>query len=77
MRESIQLDQIRCERCVARLTTELSTVEGLNEARVEMGTSSIIVNYEDDSRDALEAAIKKGGFGIVQRTELPAETASA
>lgn len=77
MRESIQLDQIRCERCVARLTKELTTVEGLNEARVEMGTSSIIVSYDDECREQLEAAIKKGGFGIVQRTELPAETASA
>lgn len=75
MRESIQLDQIRCERCVARLTTELSAVEGLNEARVEMGTSSIIVDYDDSSAEQLQAAIRKGGFGIVQRTELPATTA--
>jgi copper chaperone CopZ len=70
MREKIQLDQIRCERCVARLTGELSPIEGLTEARVEMGTSSVIVEYDDDSADAVNTAFRKGGFGVVMRQPL-------
>jgi len=70
MREKIQLDQIRCERCVARLTTNLAEVDGLNDARVEMGTSSLIIDYDDEQREALDAALKKASFRIIQREVL-------
>lgn len=70
MREKIQLDQIRCERCVSRLAGELSPVEGISEARIEMGTSSLIVEYRDASAEGVNAAIKKAGFGVVTRFEL-------
>jgi copper chaperone CopZ len=70
MREKIQLDQIRCERCVTRLTGELSPIEGLTEARVEMGTSSVIVDYDEASGPQLEQAFRKGGFQVVFRQPL-------
>lgn len=68
MRESIQVEQIRCERCVTRLATELSPVSGVNEARVELGTSSIMIDYDDAQQPEIDAAIKRAGFTIVQRT---------
>ena len=70
MREKIRLDEIRCERCVDRLTGELAPIEGLSEARVEMGTSSIIVEYEDSSADEFALALKKGGFRVIERRPL-------
>lgn len=75
MRERIQIEQIRCERCVARLTESLGPLKGLNDARIEMGTSSIVVDYEDERREALDAAIVAANFRIVQREELAAEPA--
>jgi copper chaperone CopZ len=72
MRESIQVQQIRCERCVNRMAQALAPLKGLHEARVEMGTSSVIVAYEDALREQLDAAITGAGFTIVERTELAA-----
>lgn len=70
MRESIMLHEIRCERCVNRLASNLAPIKGLSEARVEMGTSSLIVDYADELRPEVEAAIKKSGFAIMARHEL-------
>ena len=70
MREKIRVDEIRCERCVDRLGRELSQVENLTEARVEMGTSSIIVEYDDSAADQFELALKKGGFRVIDRRPL-------
>jgi copper chaperone CopZ len=74
MREKIQLDQIRCERCVSRLAGELSPIEGISEARIEMGTSSIIIEYVEGARPAIDTAFKKGGFGVVDRREMAPDT---
>jgi len=73
MRERIQIEQIRCERCVARLAESLGPLKGLNDARIEMGTSSIVVDYDDEQRAALDTAITGANFKIVQREELAAE----
>lgn len=68
MRESIQLDQIRCERCVSRLATAIAPLKGLHDARVEMGTSSVVVEYDDQARTELDEALTGAGFRIVSRT---------
>ena len=73
MRERIQLDQIRCERCVSRLAEHLGPLKGLNDARIELGTSSVIVDYDDDQREALDAALAKASFRVVEREQLAAE----
>jgi copper chaperone CopZ len=73
MRERIQIEQIRCERCVARLSEGLAPLKGLNDARIEMGTSSIVVDYDDEQRDALDTAIMGANFKIVQREQLAAD----
>lgn len=70
MYESIQLQQIRCERCVSRLAEHLAPLKGIDEARVEMGTSSVIVRYDDAAREPLDAALVAAGFTIVGRHAL-------
>ena len=73
MRERIQIEQIRCERCVSRLAEHLGPLKGLNDARIEMGTSSIVVDYDDEQREALDTAILGANFKIVQREQLAAD----
>ncbi len=70
MRERITLEQIRCERCVSRLAEHLAPLKGLNDARIEMGTSSIVVDYDDELRDELDAALAKADFRITEREPL-------
>ncbi len=72
MRERITIDQIRCERCVSRLAEHLAPLKGINDARIEMGSSSIVVDYDDEQRDALDAALAKANFKIVEREALDA-----
>ncbi|MCW2928780.1 MAG: hypothetical protein JWM86_2748 [Thermoleophilia bacterium] len=73
MRERIRLEQIRCEKCVSRLAEHLGPLKGLNDARIEMGTSSIVVDYDDEQREALDAAIYKANFKVVEREALTPE----
>lgn len=72
MRERIQLEQIRCERCVSRLAEHLAPLKGLHDARIEMGTSSIVVEYDDEQREALDQALTGASFRIVERETLTA-----
>ena len=72
MRESIRIEQIRCERCVSKLATALAPLKGLNDARIEMGTSSVIVDYDEGQQESVDAALTGAGFRIVERTELTA-----
>jgi copper chaperone CopZ len=76
MRESIRVEQIRCERCVSKLATALGPIKGLNEARIEMGTSSVIVDYDDGMRATVDDALTGAGFDIVERHELAASAIS-
>jgi copper chaperone CopZ len=75
MRERINIEQIRCERCVSRLAEHLAPLKGINDARIEMGTSSIVVDYDDAQRDALDAALVAASFKITGREQLTAEPA--
>ncbi len=73
MRERITLEQIRCERCVSRLAEHLGPLKGLNDARIEIGSSSIVVDYDDEQREALDKAIHDANFKVTERVELTAE----
>lgn len=70
MRERITLEQIRCEKCVSRLAEHLGPLKGLNDARIEIGASSIVVDYDDEQREALDKAIYDANFKVTAREEL-------
>jgi cation transport ATPase len=61
--ETIQVSGIRCERCVLRLAKVLERHEGLERANATlMGHVSLAWDDERTSRDALLAAMARGGF---------------
>lgn len=70
MRESIQVETIRCERCVSKIAGALAPIKGIHEARIELGTSSVIVDYDDAARQAVTSALEDAGFDIIARSEL-------
>ena len=64
--ETLQVTGIRCERCVARLAGVLTGHEGLEEANATlMGEVTLAWDDERTDRDALLAAMAKGGFHLV------------
>jgi copper chaperone CopZ len=66
--ETIQVNGIRCERCVARLASALTGHEGLESANANlMGQVMLAWDDEQTSREALLEAMAKVGF-----RELPA-----
>ena len=67
MQETLQLDRLKCAGSALKLTRTLAPVKGLNAARVKIGFRSVVVDYDDDARETLEAALAAGGFGVVQR----------
>ena len=61
--ETIQVSGIRCERCVLRLAKVLETHDGLKAANANlMGQVSLAWDDEQTSRDAILAAMARGGF---------------
>jgi copper chaperone CopZ len=66
--ETIQVNGIRCERCVARLAHALTGHEGLESANANL-MGQVTLAWDDDrtSREALLEAMGKAGF-----RELPA-----
>jgi copper chaperone CopZ len=63
VQETIQVNGIRCERCVLRLAKTLEGHEGLEAANANlMGQVHLAYDDERTSRDALVAALSRGGF---------------
>ena len=61
--ETIQVSGIRCERCVMRLAKVLEDHDGLEAANANL-VGEVSLSWDDDrtSREALVAALERGGF---------------
>jgi len=63
--ETLQVSGVRCERCVMRLAKMLEGHEGLEAANANlMGQVTLAWDDERTSREALLAALAKGGFHV-------------
>ena len=61
--ETIQVNGVRCERCVMRLAKVLENHDGLEAANANLlGRVSLAWDDERTSRDELLAALARGGF---------------
>jgi copper chaperone CopZ len=61
--ETLQIDGIRCERCVMRLAAALRGHPGLEHANANLlGQVSLTWDDELTSREALLAALARAGF---------------
>ena len=61
--ETIQVNGIRCERCVMRLAHALEGHEGLEAANANlMGQVMLAWDNDRTDRDAILAAMAKAGF---------------
>jgi copper chaperone CopZ len=71
--ETIQVSGVRCERCVMRLAKVLEGHEGLEAANANlMGEVSLAWDDERTSREALLAALARGGFRPLDPARSPA-----
>ena len=65
--ETMQVTGIRCERCVGRLAATLRNEPGLEQANANlMGQVTLSWDDEQTSRDALVAALARGGFRLFE-----------
>jgi len=61
--ETLHVRGIRCERCMARLGHVLNGHEGLESANATLaGDVTLVYDDEQTTRDALIAALARGGF---------------
>lgn len=65
--DTIQVNGVRCERCVARLANALTGHEGLEAANANL-MGQVMLAWDDDqtSREALVEKLAKAGFREVQ-----------
>jgi copper chaperone CopZ len=63
--ETIQVDGIRCERCVHRLAVALDGHDGLESASANL-LGQVTLAWDDDrtSRDALVEKLARAGFRL-------------
>ncbi len=65
--ETIQVSGIKCEKCVSRLAGVLQGHDGLEQANANLvGQVSLTWDDEKTSREALLAAMAKGGFREIE-----------
>ena len=65
--ETIQVSGIRCERCVGRLAGALRGHDGLEFANANlMGQVQLEWDDERTDREAILAAMAKGGFRLLE-----------
>ena len=70
VRETIEVNGIRCERCVMRLAKTLESHDGLESANASlMGQVTVVYDDERTSRQALLNELARGGFR--ERQESP------
>jgi len=63
VRETIDVNGIRCERCVMRLAKVLERHDGLESASATLvGEVTVVYDDERTSRKALLADLLRGGF---------------
>jgi copper chaperone CopZ len=61
--ETVQVSGVRCERCVMRLAKTLEDHAGLESATANlMGQVSLAWDDERTTREAILAAMARGGF---------------
>jgi copper chaperone CopZ len=61
--ETIQVNGIRCERCVGRLAAALRDHDGLEAANANlMGQVTLVWDEQRTSREALVGALAHAGF---------------
>jgi copper chaperone CopZ len=67
VRDTVQVTGVRCERCVMRLAKTLEGHAGLEFANANL-MGQVQLEYDDErtSRDALVAALARGGFRELQ-----------
>ena len=65
--DTIQVNGVRCERCVGRLAGTLRGHEGIEAANANlMGQVSLSWDDELTSRDQIVATLARGGFREVE-----------
>jgi hypothetical protein len=63
VRETIQIDGVRCERCVMRLAATLAGHDGLESANATlMGELTVVFDDRRTSREGLLQELVRGGF---------------
>ena len=56
-----------CEHCVSSVTSRLSTVPGVSDVRVDVGTGQVTVTGEGPIDDgAVRAAVDEAGYEVVR-----------
>ena len=65
--ETMQVTGIRCERCIGPLAATLRKEPGLEQANANlMGQVTLSWDDEQTSRDAIVAAMSRGGFRLLE-----------
>jgi copper chaperone CopZ len=66
--DTIQVNGVRCERCVGRLAGTLRGHEGLEAANANlMGQVALSWDDEVTSREAIVETLRRGGFPELQQ----------
>ena len=66
--ETLQVNGIRCERCVMRLGAALEGMDGLEAANANlMGLVALSWDDEQTTREAIVETLARGGFPELQQ----------
>jgi copper chaperone CopZ len=66
--ETLQVNGVRCEKCIGRLAGALRGHEGLEYANANL-MGQVVLSWDEErtSRDAIVEALRKAGFAELQQ----------
>jgi copper chaperone CopZ len=61
-----------CSHCVASVTEEISTIDGVTDVAVDLPTGAVTVTSERDlDREQVRAAVEEAGYRLSEQTGQP------
>jgi copper chaperone CopZ len=62
--DTIQIDGMHCEHCVASVREALEGVEGATPASVEIGTASVRYDSDETRPEEIDRAVEDAGYAV-------------
>jgi copper chaperone CopZ len=62
--DTIQIDGMHCEHCVASVREALESVEGATPTSVEIGTASVRYDSDETRPEEIDRAVEDAGYAV-------------
>ncbi|MBQ8393224.1 MAG: heavy-metal-associated domain-containing protein [Clostridia bacterium] len=65
--KTLKVEGMHCQKCVARITDALKTVDGVKKVTIDLEKKTVcVISKNDIDTDVISAVIEKLGFTVIK-----------